>query len=98
MLKDIAEEMSNNVTEIFVTITKVVKNLMPLITLAKPTVFAFLYYSSMPKSFTSYKSIPICTHQSSLAQTLIVKVLQNITANVCKSLANKQIHDDLLQK
>ena len=60
--------------------------------------YSDLYYSSMPKSFTSYKSIPICTHQSTLAQTLIVKVLQNITANVCKSLANKQIHDDLLNQ
>ena len=52
----------------------------------------------MPKSFTSYKSSPICTHQSTLAQALIVEVLQNITANVCKSLANKQIHDDLFFK
>ena len=42
MLKDIAEEMPNNVTEIFVTITEAVKNLMPLITLTKPTVFSFL--------------------------------------------------------
>ena len=60
--------------------------------------YSHLYYSSMPKSFTSYKSSPICTHQSTLAQALIVEVLQNITANVCKPLANKQIHDDLLQK
>ena len=52
MLKDITEEMPNNVTEIFVTITEAVKNLMPLITLTKPTVFAFLkrseYFKTCP--------------------------------------------------
>ena len=51
LIKDIAEKVLKDFTEIFVSITKAVKNLTPLITLTKSTFFAKLYNPLVPKPF-----------------------------------------------